>query len=299
MPKLIPDLDGNYVYVPDPGSGDPAVVLPAPTDPGDGSPLLPPELDDTYSVGDEAWPTPSADDLQLAELDALGVDDGDYSVLSSGSKPGQIISTVDNHLSRALGCSACPFQGPRDMRGSGRACALRCWQSNNAVDIALPVGYAVRACRAGTVSATMGYGLLSGSGLTAGYRLHVVHANGMISWYQHMRPPLRPRGSRVAQGDILGYVGYWGFVPHCHFAVTPPFDPAAFAPLVWSKLGRQVPTAPRPGGDTGATPEPWIQPKAKTTEDAWRDLMRTQGVSKRGAERALLVARQAVNKLLS
>lgn len=283
--------------IPDPPAGAPRV--PDPSLPPEATPV-PVEVDDDY-----------IDPLQLdADVVYDPAEDVDEDTLQLEEQGGQFLAVrdprvsywggVDAHLSRALACQACP-NAPHDSRRQPyRACALRCWQSNNAVDIKAPIGYAIRAIRAGVVSNSLGYGLMSRSGGTAGYRLHIEHAGGLRSFYQHMGPRLAARGSRVNQGDVIGHVGDWrpNFGPHCHFAVNLPWSPETFWELVVSRTGRER-QAPQPAGDPTAPPPILITGKEKRTmQTAWLNLMRSLGEDRRDAHRRIDLARKATSKAI-
>lgn len=284
--------------LPRPPAGAPAAPAPQPP----GVEERPVEVDDDYTADLEVsrWPSVDDQEAERAELEQLELEEEqDGRFLAAVDPRIRFGGGVDAHLSRALGCAACRFQGPRDMRGAGRACALRCWQSNNAVDVMAPVGFAVRTIRDGTVSTRLGYGLLSSAGGTAGYRLHVEHAGGLISWYQHLGPRIAARGRRVHQGDVIGFVGRWpDFPSHVHFAVNPPFNPERFWELVVSRTGRERAPPPTPPAPIPPLPEPISPAQRRTVQKAWLNLMDALGADRRDARRELDEARAAIRKAL-
>ena len=98
------------------------------------------------------------------------------------------------------------------------------WQSDNAVDLNVPVGTRVCAIFAGTISPTLGFGRSS-----EGYRLHLVGASD-IAFYQHLtRIIVRPK-QRILKGQLLGFTGCGSsHVPHLHLALMRG-NPLRYAP---------------------------------------------------------------------
>lgn len=151
------------------------------------------------------------------------------------------------------------------------------WQSDEAVDVWLYAGTRIEAVRAGVVSRQYGYGLLATTGRFAGYRLHIEHPNGMVSFYHHLRSLVAKPGQRVAAGQLLGYSGIANGSPHLHFAVTPPFDPRVFYRDAYNLRGRE-PFKP------GVTPEapaplPIPGPRASNADaaEAWQRVSNALG----------------------
>ncbi|HEX5093288.1 MAG TPA: peptidoglycan DD-metalloendopeptidase family protein [Burkholderiales bacterium] len=90
----------------------------------------------------------------------------------------------------------------------------RAWRSHTGVDFAAPTGTRVRAA---------GDGVVEFAGRHGGYGNMVIlrHRGGVSTAYAHLSrfgPDVRP-GLRVAQGDIIGYVGStgWATGPHLHY----------------------------------------------------------------------------------
>lgn len=99
------------------------------------------------------------------------------------------------------------------------------WQSDNALDIATPIGTPVIAVADGEVCATCGFGALaSNDARMAGLRLTLNVAGNQI-YYAHLSrfaPGIAP-GTRVKKGDVLGFSGAAGGpppVPHLHIGVA-------------------------------------------------------------------------------
>jgi murein DD-endopeptidase MepM/ murein hydrolase activator NlpD len=92
------------------------------------------------------------------------------------------------------------------------------WESDNAVDIATPVGTPIRAVADGVIGPQFG-SLGSNNPRMAGLRVHVI-SRGNEFYYAHLSkfaPGIRP-GTRVRRGQIIGYSGEANGVAHLHFA---------------------------------------------------------------------------------
>lgn len=122
--------------------------------------------------------------------------------------------------------SAVPVEGPKDLPGhlvgkKGRitdtATAHRARGSNNALDIAAPLGTTIRPPMSGKVSKSW---LDTEHG--GGWSLLIQHPNGMVTGYAHMksRPFFEP-GQEVDSTTVVGLVGATGKAtgPHLHFTV--------------------------------------------------------------------------------
>lgn len=81
------------------------------------------------------------------------------------------------------------------------------------IDISAPQGTPISAAKAGTV--------IAAGGTTGGYGNLVVidHGNGFSTAYAHMSAVATSVGTRVSQGQLIGYVGSTGHStgPHLHF----------------------------------------------------------------------------------
>lgn len=88
---------------------------------------------------------------------------------------------------------------------------------NNAIDIGAPHGNQIYAAASGTVI------LSKMSGWNGGYANYIVikHDNGTQTLYAHNSKNIVVVGQRVAQGEVIGYVGSTGNStgPHVHFEV--------------------------------------------------------------------------------
>ncbi len=88
------------------------------------------------------------------------------------------------------------------------------WRSHKGVDYAAPTGTKIRATADGIVT-------FAGKQGGYGNMIKIQHAGGYTTLYGHLSRfvPNLHRGSRVSQGDIIGYVGMTGLAsgPHLHY----------------------------------------------------------------------------------
>lgn len=99
-----------------------------------------------------------------------------------------------------------PYQGTHTLYGN--------WESDNAVDIALPGGTPVYAVADGTIGSQIGP--IGGSDPhMAGERLHLNIAGNEL-YYQHLKTITVKAGQRVKKGQLLGYTGA---LNHLHLGV--------------------------------------------------------------------------------
>lgn len=123
------------------------------------------------------------------------------------------------------------------------------WESENAVDIGVPIGTPVYAVAAGTIGPQ--FGSLGTGGRFAGLRLHL-NADAGSFYYAHLSsfaPGIRP-GRAVKAGDLIGYSGSANGVAHLHFATTVGLDPVAFVKGLPSKVADAL--SPADAGVAGA-----------------------------------------------
>jgi murein DD-endopeptidase MepM/ murein hydrolase activator NlpD len=93
------------------------------------------------------------------------------------------------------------------------------WQSDNAIDLAAPVGTPIYAVADGVIGPRFG-SLGSSNPRMAGLRL-TLESSGNAFYYAHMSrfaPGIKP-GASVRKGDLLGFSGSANGVPHLHFGV--------------------------------------------------------------------------------
>ncbi|MBU2101330.1 peptidoglycan DD-metalloendopeptidase family protein [Patescibacteria group bacterium] len=88
---------------------------------------------------------------------------------------------------------------------------------HNGTDMGAPTGTEVRASANGTI-AHVDY---NGTYYQYGRYVLIDHGNGLTTLYAHLSRTIASPGARVAQGDIIGYVGSTGFStgPHLHFGL--------------------------------------------------------------------------------
>ena len=91
---------------------------------------------------------------------------------------------------------------------------LKVWRAHNGVDYAANTGTPVQSTGAGVV-------VRRNRSQTYGRVIDVRHPNGFVTRYAHLSSFARGLavGSRVAQGDVIGYVGMSGLAngPHLHY----------------------------------------------------------------------------------
>ena len=132
-----------------------------------------------------------------------------------------VLEIVDPHAAKALGCrflrSPLPYSRVTSRFSNRRFHpVLKVFRPHYGVDYGAPVGTAVRATAAGTV---VSVGWDGGGGNTVKVR----HPNEYLTCYLHLsRFAAGVRsGTRVKQGDIVGYVGATGLAtaPHLDYRV--------------------------------------------------------------------------------
>lgn len=94
------------------------------------------------------------------------------------------------------------------------------WQSDEALDIGMPVGTPLVAVDDGTISPSAGFGDTNEGGRFAGQRFTLTDAHGREWYYAHLsKLTIRP-GQRVKKGDPVGSSGSANGVPHLHIGVS-------------------------------------------------------------------------------
>jgi len=94
------------------------------------------------------------------------------------------------------------------------------WQSDNAIDVRLPVGTPLYAPSDGVIGPKVGLLGSQTGGRFDGYRFTLQGA-GNAWWFGHLQrlaPHIRP-GARVTAGQLVGYSGSANGVPHLHLGV--------------------------------------------------------------------------------
>lgn len=220
----------------------------------------------------EAGPLPTAEEWQAFEEAAAAYDDDEEAAFRLFAAPRFTVVGAPGCGSHSPPAS-CRYHALSVAHGCPPGDAPCNWQSTNAYDVIMPIGTPVVPCRAGTVGTPprWGYGLMeSGGGRFAGSRLHVVHDNGMVSFYTHLRELVAKPGDRVSVNSILGYSGVANGLPHTHFAVSPPFDPRAFASLIYLTKGRKATPPPVVTGPRPRVPPPPLLTGKPGAQTAWR-----------------------------
>lgn len=117
---------------------------------------------------------------------------------------------------------------------------------HDGVDIAAPAGSPIHSTADGTVTRT---GLSS----SYGHFVEVAHGDGLTSFYAHMSHTagLKP-GTKVAAGEVLGYVGSTGHStgPHLHFEIRDdgkPLNPQDFMGRVFASATQLAQVEARAG----------------------------------------------------
>ena len=115
-----------------------------------------------------------------------------------------------------------PF-GYRDAPTSGAS------SYHQGVDLAGPEGTPIYASRSGTVT-------IATYSKSAGYYVTINHGDGFSSIYMHMTNYVVSPGTKVAQGQLIGYMGSTGIStgPHLHFGIAyngTYVNPALYVPL--------------------------------------------------------------------
>lgn len=118
--------------------------------------------------------------------------------------PGLHAPVPAQFLSKIIGR---PYQGTHTLGN---------WQSDRAVDIAVPVGTPVYAVEAGTIGSRIG-ALDSSDSAMAGLRVNLEGSSSNY-YYAHLYSLAVHAGERVAAGQLLGYSGTANGVAHLHFA---------------------------------------------------------------------------------
>ena len=88
---------------------------------------------------------------------------------------------------------------------------------HNGIDLAVPVGTAIKAPMDGTVS-------LVNSGGDGGNQVVIKHSNGYSTGYAHLSKQLVKKGDKVKRGNVIALSGNTGKStgPHLHFTMTDP-----------------------------------------------------------------------------
>lgn len=108
-----------------------------------------------------------------------------------------------------------PYQGTHGIEFNTRGGSNN-WQSENALDLAAPVGTPVYAAFGGVIGPNIGS--QGQGGRFAGLRVQIDGGDN-AAWYGHLSRLVVKAGQRVKAGQLLGYSGSANGVSHLHFAV--------------------------------------------------------------------------------
>ena len=139
---------------------------------------------------------------------ALPISDAD------GKKGGGYYSADGRNLRKAFLRSPLEFSRVSSGFGMRHHPFLQSWRAHRGVDYAAPAGTRVRA---------VGDGVVDFAGRQGGYGNVVIvrHASNTTTLYAHLSGMVRAlrKGSRLAQGDTVGWVGRtgWATGPHLHY----------------------------------------------------------------------------------
>jgi murein DD-endopeptidase MepM/ murein hydrolase activator NlpD len=126
---------------------------------------------------------------------SMGGEDQWYEASGAGRSTGTMMMPVPGRISSGFGYRRHPILGYRRM--------------HTGLDIAAGYGTPIRAAAAGTVNY---------SGRNGGYGnyVRINHGGGLQTAYAHMSRIVASNGSRVSQGQIIGYVGSTGLSTGAH-----------------------------------------------------------------------------------
>jgi hypothetical protein len=102
------------------------------------------------------------------------------------------------------------------------------WESDHAVDIALPNRTPILAIADGVICSHCGFGPQSGGSRFKGERFTLNYGSSHQAFYGHLSQLLIRPGERVKAGQVIGYSGDANGVYHLHLA-TDKFDPLKIA----------------------------------------------------------------------
>ncbi|RED16963.1 murein DD-endopeptidase MepM/ murein hydrolase activator NlpD [Parasphingopyxis lamellibrachiae] len=129
---------------------------------------------------------------------SVGGDDQWFEASGEGQQTGQMLMPINGRLTSGFGYRRHPILGYRRL--------------HTGLDIAAVRGTPIRAAQSGTVN-------YSGRNRGYGNYVRINHGGGIQTAYAHMSRIVASNGSRVSQGQIIGYVGSTGMStgPHLHY----------------------------------------------------------------------------------
>lgn len=123
----------------------------------------------------------------------------------TGNAGGSLLKPLGDTKYKLIGS---PYQGTHTIGN---------WQSDNAVDLAVPVGTPIYATENGVIGNRIG-SLGSNNPRMAGLRL-TLQGKGNAFYYAHLSRLVVKAGQKVKRGQLLGYSGSANGVAHLHFGV--------------------------------------------------------------------------------
>lgn len=197
----------------------PASSLPSPE--FSAAPALPKTYRDVPSTGSAQVTSDLAS--KLAALSELRGPDlpNDVTVPGGRVKPSQARRAARKGMPGRLvggGRRSYPLGKPGSLIGApyGGTHTLGNWQSDNAVDLGVPVGTPVYAMTDGQVTKTGGSGSMAGR--FGGYNLTIGGPRNSFFYTHLSKLRVRP-GQRVRKGQLIGFSGSANGVPHLHLGV--------------------------------------------------------------------------------
>lgn len=118
----------------------------------------------------------------------------------AAGKPGYVLPNPSGH--KVIGV---PYHGTHTLGN---------WESDNAIDIATPIGTPIYAAADGTIGSQIG-SLGSSSSRFAGLRVHL-QTQGNELYYAHLSRLTVKAGQHVKAGQVIGYSGEANGVAHLH-----------------------------------------------------------------------------------
>lgn len=143
-----------------------------------------------------------------------------------------------------------PYQGSHTMYGN--------WESDNAIDIAVPYGTPIFAVADGVIGSQIGP-LNSKDPHLEGSRVHLVTAHNEV-YYAHLSKYVVRAGEHVRAGQLIGYSGRANGLDHLHIAVE------SGSPVNLFGDQTQIPKAPTGRPQQEPAPQPQ-QPEAPTQSE--------------------------------
>lgn len=139
----------------------------------------------------------------------------EYGDLKVTRHPGQKVKVQGSSPAAAPGGRAAVAKGKIIGVPYSGTHTLGNWQSDNAVDVSMPVGTKLRAPRDAVVE-KVGGSYSGGASRFDGYQVTIRLPNGNRLFYTHLTRPSVKQGQRVRAGQVIGRSGAANGVPHLH-----------------------------------------------------------------------------------